>query len=156
MEEHADEPGLGKVLGFMQQLWELDHALQTASKRMHAELGVTGLQRMMIRIIGRSPGISAGELAEVLHLHPSTLTGALEKLVNGGFVERTRDDQDRRRARLTLAKKGRALNAIRKGTVEGAVRRALANVSAQELELAKTVLAAISAELEADNPAEVD
>src|SRR5262245_41762471 len=76
----AEEVQLGKVLDFMRTLWALDHALQTSSKRMRSKLGVTGLQRFAIRIVGRFPSISAGQLAEILHVHPSTLTGVIEKL----------------------------------------------------------------------------
>src|SRR5580704_311880 len=71
---------LGGVLDFLKLLWALDHGLQTASRDMERRLGVTGPQRMVIRIVGRFPGISAGELASVLHVHPSTLTGVLRRL----------------------------------------------------------------------------
>ena len=68
---------LGPVLEFMRTLWALDHALQSASKRMESRLRVTAPQRLVVRIVGRYPGVSAGELSEILHLHPSTLTGIL-------------------------------------------------------------------------------
>src|ERR687888_5890 len=68
---------LGPVLDFMQRLWAVAHELQSISKRMDAHLGVTGPQRLVVRILGRRPGLSAGELAAILHLHPSTLTGVL-------------------------------------------------------------------------------
>ena len=68
----------------MRLLWAVDHGLQRRSKRMAATLGVTGPQRLVIRIVGRFPGISAGRLASILHLHPSTLTGILRRLERGG------------------------------------------------------------------------
>ena len=77
-------PPLGEQLEFMRLLWAIDHGLQTRSKRMAAALGVTGPQRLVIRIVGRFPGVSAGQLARILHLDPSTLTGILRRL------ERTR------------------------------------------------------------------
>ena len=64
-------PPLGEVLDFMRMLWSIDHGLQTTSKRMEATLGVTGLQRMVLRLVGRFPGISAGHLARILHVHVS-------------------------------------------------------------------------------------
>ena len=74
-----DQP-LGAVLDFMRRLWALDHALQSISKRMETTLGLTGPQRLVIRIVGHSPGISAGKLAELMHVHHSTLTGVLGRL----------------------------------------------------------------------------
>ena len=65
---------LDETLEFLQALWALDHGLQTVSKRMKGELGLTGLQRLVLRILGRNPRLSAGELSRTLHLHPSTLT----------------------------------------------------------------------------------
>src|ERR1700761_877276 len=85
------EESLGEVLEFMRLLWAVDHALQSNSKRMETALGVTGPQRLVIRLVGQRPGISAGELAELLHVHPSTLTGILSRLEQRGAVVRKPD-----------------------------------------------------------------
>ena len=74
--EPADR-SLGDVLEFMRTLWALDHGLQLRSKRMERHLGITGPQRLVLRIVGRFPGISAGEVASIMEVHPSTLTGVL-------------------------------------------------------------------------------
>lgn len=116
---------LGPVLDFMRALWALDHSLQSASKRMEAQLGVTAPQRLVIRIVGRFPGISAGEVSQILHLHPSTLTGVLKRLEQRGLVARRADPGDARRALLELTAQGRDVDGLRSGTVESAVRRAL-------------------------------
>ena len=63
----------------MRLLWAVDHGLQTRSKRMAVGLGITGPQRLVLRIVGRFPGISAGQLSRILHLDPSTLTGILRR-----------------------------------------------------------------------------
>jgi len=60
--EGADQ--LGPVLEFMKQLWAVDHGLQSVSKRMEARFGITGPQRLVVRIVGRFPGISAGALKD--------------------------------------------------------------------------------------------
>lgn len=142
------EPKLGRVLDFMRVLWAVDHGLQSASKRMQAEYGVSGLQRMMLRIIGRFPGTSATDLAAILHVHKSTLTGALARLEASGAIVREVDPDDARRARLRLGPQGRAIDEVRRGTVEAAVRRALARVSESQVAAARAVLEAIAEELE--------
>ena len=89
---------LGPVVSFLQVLWALDHALTRRSKWMARTLGITGTQRFVCQLATDRPGISAGELAAVLHLHPSTLTGVLERLTRRGLLERFPDATDARRS----------------------------------------------------------
>jgi DNA-binding MarR family transcriptional regulator len=111
---------------------------------------VTGPQRRVIRIVGRMPGISAGDLAEILHVHPSTLTGVLHRLQHRGFLVRAADPEDRRRALLTLTDQGRALDTNQEGTTESAVRRILAKVEVADVEATRRVLAALTVELDGE------
>ncbi|MDF2694499.1 MAG: Organic hydroperoxide resistance transcriptional regulator [Labilithrix sp.] len=142
-----DASALGVALDFMRLLWSVDHGLQRRSKRMEVELGVTGMQRIVIRLIGRYPEIAAGRLAELLHVHPSTLTGVLRRLVDRGFVHRERDPEDARRSRFVLLAPGTTIDATQAGTVEAAVRRALARVAPESIDAARSVLAAVAEEL---------
>src|SRR5579884_3421444 len=114
---------LGEVLDLMRLLWGVDDRLQATSKRMATTLGVTGPQRLAIRLVGQFPDISAGRLAGLLCVHPSSLTGILQRLERRGILRRRRDHRDARRARFRLTAKGIALNRLRSGTVETAVRR---------------------------------
>ncbi len=128
----------GDTLLFMHQLWELMHALQVRSKRMARTLGVTGPQRLVIRLVGQRPNITARDLALTLGIHPSTLTGVLSRLERMKMIERTIDPSDRRRARFSLTDAGRQIDRVRKGTVEEAVRRALGH--AGDTTIAKTTV----------------
>lgn len=141
------EGPLGETLDFMRLLWAVDHGLQSRSKRMETEIGVTGLQRLVIRLIGRQPGISAGELADLLHVHPSTLTGVLKRLVERGYIHRDKDPEDARRSKFVLVAGGEKVDATQAGTVEAAVRRALSRLPANRLGAAREVLGAVAAEL---------
>ena len=143
---------LGPVLEFMRALWALDHALQSASKRMETRLGVTAPQRLVVRIVGRFPGISAGEVAEILHVHPSTLTGVLKRLEARGIVNRRTDPTDARRALLALTARGRELDRLRSGTVEAVVRRVLQRLPSGSVRSARALAEALTAAL--DMPAE--
>ncbi len=134
------EESLGRVLDFMRLVWAVNHGLTQMSKHMERTLGVTGPQRLAVRIVGQRPGISAGALAEVLHIHPSTLTGILQRLTTRGAIERTRDPRDIRRSLFRLTREGLELDALRSGTVEARVRAALASFSGDELAIAGRVL----------------
>ena len=86
---------LPDTLQFMKMLWGLSHALDRASKQMAGTIGVTGPQRLVLRVVGLRPGVSAGDLAGTLHVHPSTLTGVLQRLVVQKLLMRTPDPRDR-------------------------------------------------------------
>lgn len=144
------KPALGEALQFMRLVWALDHKLQSTSKQMSARIGVTGLQRLAIRIIGKAPGCAPSELAELLHVHPSTLTGVLQRLVERGLIERKRDLEDARRSTLTLTAKGKRIDEVRTGTVEAAVRKVLSKVAPRDLAAAERVLQALADELSDD------
>jgi MarR family transcriptional regulator, organic hydroperoxide resistance regulator len=131
----------------MRLLWAVDHGLRSLSKRMHANLGLTGPQRLALRMIGTFPGLSLSELAELLHVDRGTLTGILERLVTRGFVLRRLDPTDGRRSMLRLSDKGRRLNKATSGTIESKVQRALASVPAAKVAASKSVLEALAAEL---------
>jgi DNA-binding MarR family transcriptional regulator len=115
----------GETLAFMQRLWNLAHQLEVASKRMARTLGVTGPQRLVVRMIGLHPTITAQAISTTLGMHPSTLTGVLARLEQRKLILREPDPADRRRARFRLTAAGRRVDRERKGTVEAAIKRAL-------------------------------
>jgi DNA-binding MarR family transcriptional regulator len=141
----------GETLQFMQRVWELVHALDVRSKRMVQTIGVTGPQRLVIRVVGQKPSQTASEISQLLGKHPSTLTGVLARLEDRGLILRAIDQADRRRARFKLTAAGRAIDRERRGTVEAATRRAL---SRMDVTLTKSVLDGIALlveELERDD-----
>jgi DNA-binding MarR family transcriptional regulator len=138
---------LDPVLRFMRVMWSVDHGLHKVSKRMASNIGLTGPQRLAIRIIGRSPGMAAGELASLMHLDPSTVTGILRRLEEGRMITRRADPADARRTRLTLTQRGRSIDRRSAGTIEAAVRRTLASMSSQQVEAASQLLTALAAQL---------
>lgn len=138
----------GETLQFMQRMWELVHALDVRSKRMIKAVGVTGPQRLVIRIIGQKPNQTASQIATTLGKHPSTLTGVLARLLQRGTITREADAVDRRRARFGLTPAGKKIDKLQKGTVEAAVRRALSRTSDAKVEGMREVLSLLVEELE--------
>jgi DNA-binding MarR family transcriptional regulator len=141
----------GETLQFMQRMWELVHALDVRSKRMIKTIGVTGPQRLVIRIIGQNPNSTASQIATTLGKHPSTLTGVLARLQQRGMITREADAEDRRRARFALTPSGRKIDKLQKGTVEAAVRRSLSRSPDSSVDAMRTLLAVLVEELERDD-----
>jgi MarR family transcriptional regulator, organic hydroperoxide resistance regulator len=135
------------VLSFLQLLWAIAHGLASISKRMRATVGVTGPQRLVIRLIGRYGKAAPGDLADVLHVHPSSLTGVLKRLEKAQLIKRATDPTDGRRAILTLTPRGQALNDQALGTVESSVRRTLRGVAPAHTAIVRDVLARLAREL---------
>ena len=140
----AHLPPLGRTLDFLRHLWEIDHALQRRSKRM--ESGLTGPQRLVLGIVGRFPQIPPGEIAALLAVHPSTLTGILQRLERAGCIQRRPDPRDRRRSLLGLTALGRELDAD-PDSVREAVGRVLERLPPEDVEAAGRVLADLAGEL---------
>ncbi len=138
---------LPDVLQFMQLLWALVHGLETTSKHMSNEIGVTGPQRLVLRVAGLFPGLSAGDLATTLHIHPSTLTGILQRLIAQRLLVRMDDPRDRRRAVLRLTPLGARVNAINRGTVESAIAAGLKGVSDRDRTATRRVLVRLTDDL---------
>jgi DNA-binding MarR family transcriptional regulator len=128
----------------MRALWEVDHALFSASKRMSSRLGVTGPERLVIRIVGEFPDLTPGDLAAILHLDPSTLTGLLHRLVERRLLSRRTDAADTRKSRLRLTPEGAEVDRVRSGTVEAGVRAALDALAPRDVAATVHVLGALS------------
>ncbi len=141
----------GETLQFMQRMWDFVHALDVRSKRMSQTIGVTGPQRLVIRLVGQKPGQTATEIASMLGKHPSTLTGVLARLESRGLIIREIDPEDRRRARFTLTPGGKRIDRERKGTVEAATRRALGRVSANAVDTTLDLVAKLVEELQRED-----
>jgi DNA-binding MarR family transcriptional regulator len=142
------EPSLGSTLEFMRLLWALDHVLHKRSKWMARRFGVTGPQRLALRVIGREPDVSAGRLAGILKVHPSTLTGILQRVERRGLLSRRVDSSDRRRVRLELTPSGRAVTASSGGSIEDLVARVLRRTPRGRLAATTSVLKTLVRALE--------
>jgi len=146
-------PALGPALEFMSALWALDHALQRRSKWMARRQGVTAPQRLALRLVGCMPDVSAGHLASALKVHPSTLTGVLRRLERRGFLRRRSDRADRRRVRLELTARGRAVCGHASGSTEATVARVLRRTTPHQRQATSALLASLAAALEVESPA---
>jgi trehalose 6-phosphate phosphatase len=136
-------------LSILNELWALVHALETSSKRMHRNLGVTGPQRLLVRTIGSRPGCSPGEAARHLRAHPGSVTRLVAGLESLGLVSRKDDPRDRRVVRLELTERGRRVADLRRGTIEEVIRIAMAGATprgtAEALAFLRRITAALAA-----------
>jgi MarR family transcriptional regulator for hemolysin len=76
--------------------------LRTYADQRAREFGMTRAQWAVLARVEHSEGLKQCELAEVLDLQPITLTRLIDRLCDGGLIERRSDPDDRRAKRLYL------------------------------------------------------
>src|SRR5918999_5733324 len=98
---------------------------------------VFGINRTDLRLLGavRDGALTAGQVADALHLTPAATTTAIQRLVARGHLSREPDPADRRRAVVALTPSARELAERVYGPVGEAGMAAFQRWSAAELEL---------------------
>jgi MarR family transcriptional regulator for hemolysin len=76
--------------------------LKTYADQRARDLGMTRAQWAVLARVERSEGLKQCELADTLDLQPITLTRLIDRLCDGGLIERRSDPNDRRAKRLYL------------------------------------------------------
>jgi MarR family transcriptional regulator for hemolysin len=76
--------------------------LKTYADQRARDLGMTRAQWAVLARVERSEGLKQCELADTLDLQPITLTRLIDRLCDGGLIERRSDPDDRRAKRLYL------------------------------------------------------
>jgi DNA-binding MarR family transcriptional regulator len=146
MADETDE--LEPALAFLRELWALNHALESTSRRMHDAMGITAQQRMLLRFVGKFPEQTASALAALLHIEKSTLSQSLKKLEARDLVATTRDANDARRTRVVLTARGKRFDRPQIGTVERAVARTLGATASRDRTAVRRFLQRLVASLE--------
>jgi DNA-binding MarR family transcriptional regulator len=121
------------------------HAAAKFADRI-GEHGLTPPQAGILGLLRSRPGISQQELAEVLGMLPSRMVAFLDDLEAGGYVERVRDDADRRRYALRLTDGGRTVLRTIGGVSRAHDAAITAALSAAEHETLGELLGRIAAE----------
>lgn len=100
-----ERDSIGQLLG---QICRLTHM------RMHSlleDLGMYRGQPPVLRALWEQEGITHSELAQRLHVRPSTITNTIKRMEKAGFVERRADPTDQRVSRVYLTSTGREIRA---------------------------------------------
>lgn len=90
----------------MQALRRIIKAIQDYSQDISNQFGITGPQLWALKTIFQHGDLSLSELSKRMYLHPSTMTGVVDRLEKKGFVVRERDEGDRRVVKLQITPKG--------------------------------------------------
>jgi len=82
-------------------------ALRVASQRTQAQAGISAAQLFVLQQLGADDGLSLNELAARTFTDRSSVAAVVDRLGARGFIERSVDPLDRRRAAIHLTPSGR-------------------------------------------------
>jgi len=94
----------------------------------------------VIYFVGRHPGITVGDLLQILRITKQSLSRVLSQLVDEGFVAQRRGQRDRRQRLLELTEKGRELERLLSETQQARIARAYREAGAEAVEGFRRVL----------------
>ena len=116
-----------KLLKLLQRLRNLGPGIPPFER-----VGVTPPQFILLDWIANSPGSGVSEIAEGLHLTSPTVSVAVRRLENAGYLERKPDTQDRRSIHLYLTQEGRVLYQRGEDFRQRKVKRLLSGLTPKE------------------------
>jgi len=119
----------------MQSIRRIIKALQDYSREVCSHFGVTGPQLWVLKTIFENKSLPLGELSNKMYLHPSTISGVVDRLGNKGYVVRDRDSEDRRIVNVRLTPEGEALVRKAPNPVQGRMIYGLKQLKREELGL---------------------
>ena len=117
----------------MQSLRRIFKALQDYSQEVSSSFGITGPQLWALKTLSRHDGLALGDLSRQMYLHPSTITGVIDRLERKGYVARDRDRNDRRVVKVKLTPGGEELVAKAPNPVQGKMIYGLRKMKKSEL-----------------------
>jgi DNA-binding MarR family transcriptional regulator len=119
----------------MQSLRRIIKSLQDYSQTVSSHFGITGPQLWALKTIYQRGSLSLGELSKGMYLHPSTISGVVDRLEKKGFVLRDRTEKDRRVVKVCLTPKGKMLVRRAPNPVQGKMIYGLRKLKKEKLNL---------------------
>ena len=132
-------PGRGRLSRDVREsLRELGIQLSQLNQSVSARIDLKATDLGTLDLIGRYGPISPSALAKRAGMHPATMTGVLDRLERGGWIERSRDPSDRRGV-VVQAARGRGAEILRLFLVDSGMNAAIEEICAgyddEELQL---------------------
>jgi DNA-binding MarR family transcriptional regulator len=115
------------------ELWQNICAIYTtAIKRLNNRLSgdrITFSQWSILRALGKFGSMPMTRLSEHMLVAPANITGLVDRLEKKGYVERRKDNQDRRLFIIELTKKGQETQEVIAQQFRSYVRRVFSSLS---------------------------
>ncbi len=121
------------IAEIMQSLRRIFKAIQDYFQEISKKYGITGPQLWALKTVAANGSLSLGELSKQMYLHPSTISGVVDRLEKKGFVVRDRGQEDRRVVRVQLTSRGKKIVAKAPNPIQGKMIYGLNRLKKREL-----------------------
>ncbi len=121
---------------------------RTVFDRRVRQLGFTRSQWMVLGRLGRQPGVSQTELAELLEIERATAGRLIDRLEENGWLERRPDETDRRIKRIYLTKSGKKVHETISPIAEAMLEEELSGLSDAERKLLTELMVNVKRQLQ--------
>jgi DNA-binding MarR family transcriptional regulator len=108
-------------------------ALRLNTREIESKIGMSLAQLFVLQVLAEKPASSLNELAARTATHQSSVSVVVRRLVDKGYVSRTRSTVDQRRIDLDVTMNGRAILAGAPATVQARLVSGLRGLSPDEL-----------------------
>lgn len=125
-------------------------AVDLHSRKLLDSHGLTGPQLATLRETERLGPVSSGALARALNLSQPTVTGIVTRLEKQGFLERLRNETDRRTVTVNLTDRGQGILETAPSLLQDRFRQALARLEDWEQHLVLSTLQRIATMMDAE------
>ncbi|MBO9599645.1 MAG: MarR family transcriptional regulator [Cohnella sp.] len=88
---------------------EINKAFHHLLHKAATQHGISPVQLFVLGKLTEHPNIRLSELADLMYIGNSTMSGIIDRMVKAGYVSRERTEADRRAMTLNLTDKGREL-----------------------------------------------
>ena len=103
-------------------------------------LGLTNIQYMVLEVLWHKEGLTAGELGKRLNIDKATLSGILDRMSDSDWINKKRDEGDRRMFRLFPSGKSMEMKDRLKKEREDANEELLSGFTSEERVLLRRLL----------------
>jgi len=117
----------------VQCLRRIVKAIEDYSHEVSSKFGITGPQLWALKTISQSSRLTLGDLSKKMYLHPSTISGVVDRLEGRDLVRRNRDTTDRRVVTVELTPAGQELVKRAPNPVQGKMIYGLRKLKRDEL-----------------------
>ncbi|MGD8189690.1 MarR family winged helix-turn-helix transcriptional regulator [Brevibacillus ginsengisoli] len=126
---------------------KLTKLLHTLTSQKLSTMGITRPQALVIReVLDQTQTI--GQISKAVDLSYSTVSGIIDRLEKNGYVQRTRDQEDRRVVWIDKTEKVKEIGKLIKEMHEQYYQEILSSVSKEELEAFRKTLQILTYNLE--------
>jgi DNA-binding MarR family transcriptional regulator len=122
-------------------MWRLSNEIRASQniseafdERVASELGINRTDLRCLDILDQRGPLTAGQLADAMHLSSGAITTLVDRLERAGYARRWRDTADRRKVLIELTPETRKLSTAYYEPLFIGTMRLLENQTAEELE----------------------